>query len=78
MIFVDEMINNRVMRKPFLLPFDDTKKREGGLAVLLAPSYEDSKEIINHKLFINKYYKSYFMERNCLYYSGVKRSKRAN
>lgn len=68
MIFVDEMINNRVMRKPFLLPFDDTKKREGGLAVLLAPSYEDSKEIINHKLFINKYYKSYFMERNCLYY----------
>lgn len=68
MIFVDEIKTNTIMRKPFLLPFNETKKREGGLAVLLSPSYDISKDIINHKLFYNKYYNSYFMERNCLYY----------
>ena len=68
MIFVDEMKNNRVSRRPFLLPFNETKKKEGGLAILLSPSYEASKKIIRHNLFINKYYNSYFMERNCMYY----------
>ena len=68
MFFLDELQNLKIYRKKFLLPIDDKDKRYHSLAMLMTPSYESSNKMMNHPLFQNKYFNSYYTERAALYY----------
>ena len=68
MFFLDELQNLKIYRKKFLLPIDDKDKRHHSVAMLMTPSYDSSVKMMNHELFQNKYFNSYYTERAALYY----------
>lgn len=68
MIYIDEIKDLKLYRKPFLLPRDVKDKRKNNAVFLLTPNYESSMNIINHPLFINKYYNSYFLDKDISLY----------
>jgi len=68
MFFLDELQDIKIYRKKFLLPINDKNKRKNSVAMLLTPSYESSKRMMTHPLFVNKYFNSYYIERAALYY----------
>lgn len=76
MYFIDELPNNRIKKVNFLLPINEKDKRKNGVAILLTPNYESSKKVINHKIFTNRYYNSYYMQKSAMYY--ITQDKKAN
>lgn len=68
MFFLDELQDIKIYRKKFLLPINDNDKKRGSVAMLMTPSYNSSCNVMNHKLFQNKYFNSYYIERAAMYY----------
>ena len=72
MIYIDELKNLRIYKRPFLLPIDIKNKRKGNSVMLLTPNIESSIRIMNHNLLINKYYYSYYLEKDVSFYINKK------
>ena len=68
MFFLDELNDLKIYKKKFLLPINDNNKKRGSVAMLMSPSYKSSINLMNHKLFVNKYFNSYYIERAAMYY----------
>ena len=70
MIFIDELKENFLYKKPFHLPIMNEKDRKHHSSVIiLSPSLEASMYTINHPLSINnKYFESYYIEKDISYY----------
>lgn len=65
MIFVDQMQNLKVYRKPLFLPTLENDKKNGSSVLLLTPNYESSKSLMTYPLLVNKLrYQSYYAERD--------------
>src|SRR5574344_112884 len=77
MIFISQMKNLRVYRKPLFLPTSSTdNKKTNSTIFLLSPNYESSKKLMNHNLTINRLrYQSYYIEKDVFYYITGKASK---
>src|SRR5574344_2943501 len=77
MIFISQMKNLRVYRKPLFLPTSSTdNKKTNSTIFLLSPNYESSKKLMNHNLTINRLrYQSYYIEKYVFYYITDKASK---
>ena len=68
MYFIDEIPNLMIKRKKALMPISDKDRKKGSVAILLTPSYESSKSIMNNEFLGYRYYYSYFMRRPVMYY----------
>ena len=68
MIYIDEIKDLKLYKRKFLLPRNGLDKLKGNVVMLLTPNQESSKNIINHKLMINRYYKSYWLEKDVSFY----------
>ena len=69
MIFIDKMKNLKIYKTPMFLPTVENNKKKNSAVLLLSPSYEASKKLMNHPLFINKLrYSSYYIKRDVSYY----------
>ena len=69
MIFLDELKDVKLYKKPFHLPISYDDKRKGSLIYLLTNDYDESIKIMNHKLIINNnYFKSYYIEKDITYF----------
>ena len=68
MFFLDEINKNKLSRKKFLLPLNDSDKRKGSMVYMLTPNYESTVKTLNHPLLNNKYFFSYYMERSPFYF----------
>lgn len=64
MIFIDELYNMKLYKRPFYLPLDNKNKRKGSAVMLLTPNYESSRNLMNHKLITGKYYNSYYLDKD--------------
>ena len=64
MIFIDELYNMKLYKKPFYLPIDPKDKKKGSAVMLLTPNYESSRNLMNHKLITAKYYESYYIDKD--------------
>ena len=74
MIFLSEIENMKIYRKPFFIPYNDDDIKHGSLIYLLTPSIESSINLIHSPLVINrKRFVSYYTERNVLYYTKTGR-----
>lgn len=72
MIYIDEIKHLRIYNKPFLLPINMKDKKKGKAVMLLTPNIESSIGLMNHKLLINKYYNSYYIEKDISFYINDK------
>lgn len=68
MFFVDELTNLKLYKKEFSYPLVDSHKKSGSLAFIFSPNYESANRIMNHRLFKNRYFYSYYLERGVTYY----------
>lgn len=68
MFFIDELDSNKLYKRNFLLPIDEKNKKKHGICFLMGTSYQSSKNLMNYKYLVNKYYNSYYVERAVLYY----------
>lgn len=75
-ICLEEMKDNMLYKRPFLLPFNDKDKRKGSAIFLLTTSEESSNALMNNPITINrKTFESYYTERNLSYIlTGVEES----
>lgn len=64
MIFIDELNNMKLYKRPFFLPLNNKNKRKGSAAILLTPNYESSRNLMNHKLMTGKYYNGYYLDKD--------------
>ena len=77
MIFVDQMKNLKIYRRPMFLPTLETDKKKHSAVFLLTPNYESSKKLINHPMIINrKRFESYYLEQDLTYYITGKTGKK--
>lgn len=76
MIFLDQMKNLKIYRKPVFLPTLENDKKKKSAIMLLTPNYESSKRLMNHPLLINRLrFQSYYLEQDVSYYINGKVSK---
>lgn len=75
-ICVEELKDNMLYKRPFLLPFTDKDKKKGSAIFLLSASEEASNRLMNNPATINKKtFESYYTERNLSYIlTGVEES----
>ena len=74
MIFIDEMKNMKIYKRPIFLPYNDSDKKHGSLVYLLTPNYQSSKKTMKLPFLINRRtFESYYMEKEVGYY--IKKSK---
>ena len=60
MIFLDQMKNMKIYKRPMFLPTLDNDKKKHSAILLLTPNYESSKRLMNHPLTVNRLrYQSY-------------------
>ena len=74
MFFLDEIKKNKLSRKKFLLPLNDSDKRKGSMVYILSPNYNSTVKTLNHPLLHNRYFYSYYMERSPFYYINSDKS----
>lgn len=68
MMFLNELKNMVMYRKKFLLPLDEKKKKLNNVMFLLSPNIESSINIMNNNSIIPRYYTSYYLERNAMFF----------
>lgn len=68
MIYIDELKQLRLYNKPFLLPTNMKDKKKGKSVMLLTPNIESSINLMKHPLLINRYYNSYYIEKDVSFY----------
>ena len=67
MFFIDELKDLKMYKKKFLYPINNANKKLDSAVILLSPNMDSSIGIINHELAINKFIRSYYMEKSILY-----------
>ena len=78
MIFIDQMKNLRIYKKPMFLPTIENDKKKKSAILMLTPNYESSKQLIQNPLLINRMrFQSYYLERDLSYYISGKVLKNA-
>lgn len=68
MFFLNELKDLKLYRKKFLYPINEENKKKNSLVMLMTPSYRSSLNMMSYPLLVNKYFKSYYMERAAMYY----------
>lgn len=68
MFFIDELNDLKMYKKKFIYPINDSNKKFGSAVILLTPDLESSIKVINHELNLNKFIKSYYVEKSILYF----------
>ena len=68
MYFLDELDNLRLYRRSVLLPINEKDKKHTGLAYILSPDFQGTKNVFYNNLLISRYYNSFYIERAVLYY----------
>lgn len=68
MIFLNELKDKIVYKRPFYLPINYDDKKNGSLTFLLTPNYNSTVNLLNNPLIGHRYYYSYFIEKNIVYY----------
>lgn len=68
MIYIDELKDFKLYNRPFYLPRNGTDKRLGGVCMLLTPNIESTKFLINDPKINNKFYTSYYLEKDVSFY----------
>ena len=77
MIFVDQMKNLKIYKKPMFLPTLETDKKKHSAVFLLTPNYESSKRLMNHPMIVNRNrFQSYYLEPDLSYYISGKVNKK--
>ena len=65
MIFVDELKNVKLYKRPVRLPINlDGNKKRGSCVFLLTPSIDASINVINNPMILSRYHRSYYIERD--------------
>lgn len=73
MIFIDKMKNFKIYRTKTFLPTVPGNKKRNSAILMMTPSYESSKKLMNSNMFINsKRYESYYIEKDISFYIGSK------
>lgn len=72
MFFLNELKDFKMYRKKFLYPINEQNKKKNSLVMLMGTSYESSNQLMNHPLIMNRFFKSYYMERAAMYYISGK------
>ncbi|MCK9198719.1 MAG: hypothetical protein M0P49_03870, partial [Bacilli bacterium] len=68
MIFLNELKDGILYKKPSYLPIDQKNKKTGSAVFLLTPNYDSSKKIMESEIILQKYFESYFIEKDITYY----------
>ena len=69
MIFIDEIKDMKIYKKPFFAPINVDDKKKNSLTYLLSPNIESSKKLMTTPYMINRlYYQSYYLEKNVNYF----------
>ena len=68
MIYIDEIKDLKLYKRPFLLPRNGTDRKKGNVIMLLTPNHESSMNLLKNPFMKNKYYKSYYLERDVSFY----------
>ena len=69
MIFLDEIKDMKIYKKPFFAPINVDNKKKDSLLYLLTPNIESSKKLMTYPNMINRsYYQSYYLEKNVNYF----------
>ena len=68
MIYIDEIKDLKLYKRPFLLPRNGTDRKRGNVIMLLTPNHESSMNLLKNPFMKNKYYKSYYLERDVSFY----------
>lgn len=73
MILTDQMKDFKVYKTKMFLPTLENDKKKKSAIIMLSPSYDSSKKMMNYPLFVNrKRYESYYLDRDVSYYIGSK------
>lgn len=73
MIFLDQMKNMKIYRRPMFLPTLENDKKKKSAVLLLTPNYLSSEKLMNHPLLVNKLrYQSYYLQPDVSYYISGK------
>lgn len=64
MIFLSELQSNKIYTKKCMLPIYEKDKLHNSLILLLGPNIESSIKQINDRVFINKHFYSYYIEKD--------------
>lgn len=68
MIFLSEIKDMKMYNKKVYFPLNDNDKKKGSIVYLLTPNIESSIKTINSKIFINKYFMCYYIERDITFF----------
>jgi len=68
MIFLNELKDGILYKKPSYLSIDQKNKKTGSAVFLLTPDYDSSKKILGSEMILQKYFESYFIEKDITYY----------
>lgn len=73
MIFIDQMKNLRIYKRPMFLPTVENDKKKKSAVLLLTPNFESSKQLIQSPMLINRMrFQSYYLEKDLSYYISGK------
>ena len=69
MIYLNQLEDFHIYKKPFLFPYKDDK-RKGNSVFLITPNIDSSIALINHPILKDntRYYRGYYIERDVTYY----------
>lgn len=67
MIYIDEVSSMKLLKKKFYLPIDMKDKKHNNYVLLLSPNYDSSVRLLQNPLILNKYYNSYYIEKDVMY-----------
>lgn len=69
MVFLDDLKDLVLYKKPFILPVEEKNIRSGSAIFLITPNYESTVNTLSRPYLINKMkaYQSYYIERNANY-----------
>lgn len=68
MYFLNELDYMHIYRRKFSLPINMKNKKKSSCVFLLAPNLDSSIHLLNNPIISKKYFNSYFIERNAMYY----------
>lgn len=76
MIFIDQMKNLKIYKRPMFLPTVENDKKKKSAVLMLTPNYESSKQLMQSDLLINRLrFQSYYIEKDLSYYISGKMLK---
>ena len=69
MVFLDDLKDLVLYKKPFILPIEEKNIRSGSAIFLITPNYESTKNVLDRPYLINKMkaFQSYYLEKNANY-----------